>query len=233
MGIVEQLVLQLNTRKRRWWRAATVLTALSILVATGVAWNLRMTGITMANDATCGIQEHSHGPECPGEDVLICGYPAEIPTEETAPLAETEGTGETTGETAETEAAETTEPHVHTAECYQHIVSCDQPEHIHTLSCYSDETADVETAAVWTAGLPKHFSGKWGQDIALVAQSQLGNGESERNFRVAEDGMTRQGITRYGQWYGNPYGDWSAMFAMFCLHYGQVPCIVQDKSTAV
>ncbi|MBO7251558.1 MAG: Cna B-type domain-containing protein, partial [Oscillospiraceae bacterium] len=25
--------------------------------------------------------------------------------------------------------------------------------------------------------------------------------------------------TRYGQWYGNPYGDWGAMFVSFCLDY--------------
>ena len=31
--------------------------------------------------------------------------------------------------------------------------------------------------------------------------------ESEKNYIVANDGETRQGITRYGQWYGNPYGD--------------------------
>ncbi len=32
-----------------------------------------------------------------------------------------------------------------------------------------------------------------------------------------------KGITRFGQWYGNPYGDWDAMFVSFCLNYAGVP----------
>ena len=30
---------------------------------------------------------------------------------------------------------------------------------------------------------------------------------------------TIKGYTRYGAWYGQPYGDWSGMFASFCIHY--------------
>lgn len=33
----------------------------------------------------------------------------------------------------------------------------------------------------------------------------------------------QKGITRYGQWYGDAYGDWCAMFVSFCLNYGGVP----------
>ena len=57
MGIVEQYLLQLKNEKRRWRRAAAILTVLSLLVASGVSWNLRMTGITIANGATCGQVE--------------------------------------------------------------------------------------------------------------------------------------------------------------------------------
>ena len=31
-----------------------------------------------------------------------------------------------------------------------------------------------------------------------------------------------KGYTRYGDWYGIPYGDWCAMFVSFCLHYAKV-----------
>ena len=58
MGIVEQYLLQLKTEKRRLRRIAVVLTTLSLIVATGVSWNLRMTGVTLANDACCGYEEH-------------------------------------------------------------------------------------------------------------------------------------------------------------------------------
>jgi hypothetical protein len=27
-----------------------------------------------------------------------------------------------------------------------------------------------------------------------------------------------KGITRYGQWYGDAYGDWCAMFVSFCMN---------------
>ena len=54
MGIVEQYLLQLNSEKRRWRRAAAILVVLSLFVASGVSWNLRMTGTTIANGAACG-----------------------------------------------------------------------------------------------------------------------------------------------------------------------------------
>lgn len=46
---------------------------------------------------------------------------------------------------------------------------------------------------------------------------------AEEIIAEAEDGVSRNGITRYGQWYGNPYGEWSAMFMLFCLNYAGVP----------
>ena len=82
MGIVEQYLLQLNNEKRRWRRAAAILVVLSLLVATVVSWNLRMTGITIANDATCGQKEHLHSEECATEEVLICGYDEETAAED-------------------------------------------------------------------------------------------------------------------------------------------------------
>lgn len=112
--------------------------------------------------------------------------------------------------------------HVHTDECYIVTCICEIEEHLHKMSCYADETADIETSEVWEQNLPQ-LTGQWNEDIVLVAQSQLGNKESEINYTVVGDDETRNGITRYGQWYGNPYGDWSAMFAMFCLNYADIP----------
>ena len=73
MGIVEQYLLQLKNEKRRWRRAAAILIALSLLVATGVSWNLRMTGITIANEGSCGQEEHQHTEECLMQNI-ICDY---------------------------------------------------------------------------------------------------------------------------------------------------------------
>ena len=171
MSFIEQYLLQLNTEKRRWRRAVVILTALSLIVALVTVWNLRMTGVTIANGATCGNEEHRHTEECLQDDVLICG--------------------------------------------------CE--EHIHTISCYSDPAADVETAETWEQTLPDDLGAYWSENLARIATSQIGIMESKTNYIVADDGETKQGITRYGQWYGNPYGDWSAMFAAFCLHYADVP----------
>ena len=171
MRFIEQYLLQLNNEKRRWHRAVVVLTALSLLVALATVWNLRRTGVTIANGATCGCEEHLHTEECMHDDTTVCGY----------------------------------------------------EEHIHAISCYSDLTADVETAENWEASLPDDLGRYWSENLSRIALSQIGAAESEKNFILAEDGETKQGITRYGQWYGNPYGDWSAMFAAFCLHYANVP----------
>lgn len=43
--------------------------------------------------------------------------------------------------------------------------------------------------------------------------------ESTRNYAVMEDGIRTKGYSRYGAWYGDPYGDWCAMFVSFCLDY--------------
>ena len=73
MSFIEQYLLQLNTEKRRWRRAAAILTALSLLVALVTVWNLRMTGVTIANSASCGYEEHQHAEDCLQDDLLICG----------------------------------------------------------------------------------------------------------------------------------------------------------------
>lgn len=111
--------------------------------------------------------------------------------------------------------------HVHEDTCYAQQLTCRQEEHEHTLICYSDPTADVESKAVWEKTLPKTLSGVYADDVLAIAKSQLGYTESTRNYTISEDGR-QMGYTRYGQWYGYPYGDWCAMFASFCISYAQV-----------
>ena len=82
MGIVKQYLFQLNTSKRRFRRSVAFLTALSLLVVMTVFWNLRQTGIAIANDACCGQKEHQQVDECILEKVLICGFTEEEYVEE-------------------------------------------------------------------------------------------------------------------------------------------------------
>ncbi|MBE6707907.1 MAG: Cna B-type domain-containing protein [Ruminococcaceae bacterium] len=112
--------------------------------------------------------------------------------------------------------------HSHTDECFKISKECSMEEHIHEESCYSDITADLETEDDWEMSLAGISRGtSTAENVILVARSQLGYTESVLNFEV-DDGGVRRGITRYGQWYGNPYGGWSAMFASFCLSYAGV-----------
>lgn len=114
---------------------------------------------------------------------------------------------------------EESETHTHNDDCYQSVYICGKEEHIHTDSCYSDFSADVETSDIWEATLSGiTFTENGAENLISVAYSQLGYTESQRNFETDTDGI-RHGYTRYGEWYGNPYGEWSAMFVSFCLNY--------------
>lgn len=140
---------------------------------------------------------HVHGEDCyRTEAVLICTEAAETQPEEQA---------------TEEQASEE-EP----------VLICGfEEEHVHTLICRSDPEADVETAEIWERTLPEEWGESWPENLLAAAASQLDYQESRRNYAVTEDG-TIQGYTRYGAWYGDPYGDWNAMFVSFCLHYAGV-----------
>lgn len=114
------------------------------------------------------------------------------------------------------------EEHKHTEECYGGTSECQIEEHIHTSDCYSDISADLETSEIWEEtliGIPAGMSKQ--ETLVAVAKTQLGYTESELNFKVDENGE-KHGYTRYGEWYGNPYGKWSTMFTSFCLHYAEI-----------
>lgn len=176
-------------------RYACMLGVLALLVCLAVFWRLKLVGTAMTNEASCGLQEHTHTDACYTEE-LICGI--------------------ATGETAE--GAD----HVHTADCYSRELTCGLTEHTHTADCYSDPDADTETEDARMQSIPQDaLTGDWAQDTVMIAASQMNYTESTRNWQLADDG-TRRGYTRYGAWYGIPYGDWNGMFAAFCLHYAGV-----------
>lgn len=114
--------------------------------------------------------------------------------------------------------------HQHTVQCYGYSeMTCGLEAHQHELICYSDKTADLESPEDWAemfAGI--ELSGVWADDLLRIAESQLGYCESEKNYIVMEDGETILGYTRYGDWYGLPYGDWCAMFVSYCLNYAGI-----------
>ena len=111
--------------------------------------------------------------------------------------------------------------HIHKESCYEKHLACEKEEHTHEKICYSDKTADLETKADWEETLPDELSTVWADDVLAIADSQLGYKESTNNFIVDEDDEVK-GYTRYGEWYGDPYGHWCAMFVSFCLDYADV-----------
>lgn len=93
----------------------------------------------------------------------------------------------------------------------------------------ADPTADIETAEVWEATLPP-LTGVWSEDVAVMAESQLGYAESETNYQLDDDGEP-VGYTRYGAWVDQQYQPWDAAFAAFCLHYAGVSDSLLPVST--
>ena len=114
--------------------------------------------------------------------------------------------------------------HYHTDDCYEEVLTCGLEEHHHTVNCLADPLADVEDESEWLAKTNTSLSGLWTEDLLTVAQSQLGYEQSEKNFELdADDGVTVRHYTRYGEWYGNPYGEWDVMFLSYCLNYAGIP----------
>ena len=157
----------------------------------------------------CGLAEsHSHTDVCYREWQALCCF-----------LEEDEGHehGEECYEITVECTCELEATHIHDASCVQLVPCCALEEHTHGKACYSNPSADVEVAEVWERTLPT-LTGDRIADLMAIADSQLGYGESERNYLVTESGAIK-GYSRYGQWYGDAYGDWCAMFAAFCLRY--------------
>ncbi len=264
-NMVNTYIDRFRHQRRIRRRAAALMLALAVVVAGGVFWQLRYTGVAMANETTCGCEEHTHDESC-YETVLICGIEEGEATEghahdascyETVQILTCEqeeseghahdeacfdeegslicGFEESEGHAhdescceeepvlvCDQDEEESVEGHIHGESCCEEVLICEIPEHTHTVECMIDVKADVETAKDWEATLPE-LTGVRADDVVAIAQSQIGYAESTKNFRLAEDGETRQGYTRYGAWYGNEYGDWEAMFASFCLYYAGIP----------
>lgn len=215
---------------------------------------------TEVQTLTCMEEEHVHGDDCfdPEDGSLICDK-FEHTHDESCYTTEYELTcGLEEGELVEqvvepTQSAalaamavaepvalapmvDTVEPiyHHHTDACYEEVLTCPLPEHHHTVACLSDTSADLETPEEWQAANAEAvMTGNWAEDLVSVAQTQLGYEQSEKNFEIdPADGVTLRYYSRYGQSYGNPYGEWDVMFLSYCLKYAGIPqsAIPQEAS---
>lgn len=207
--------------------------------------------------AICGIEEHpahSHLAECTGfVPTLICELPEEDHRHNAACYSYEQGL------VCELEESE---GHTHSEACWQTDLICGlseaqevtvtnlicgMEEHVHVESCYPAPTettagetlpamgnpnADVETESDWLESFASvELTEDWSENLLSLANSQLGYAESKFNLSHDQQGNI-YGYTRYGAWYGQPYGPWDAKFIAFCLHYAGVEGIPYDADTA-
>lgn len=187
----------------------------------------------------CEKFEHTHDESCyTTEYELTCGLEeGELVEQVVEPTQTAELVAMAVAEPVALEpVVDTVEPiyHHHTDACYEEVLTCPLPEHHHTVACLSDTSADVETPEEWQAANAEAvMTGNWDEDLLSVAKTQLGYEQSEKNFEIdPADGVTLHYYSRYGQSYGNPYGEWDVMFLSYCLKYAGIPqsAIPQEAS---
>ena len=161
---------------------------------------LILPAITVENEYYCGYEVHLHEDSC-----------YEIVVDES--LCNCENIAET---------------NQHTDLCLEHNVIernliCTLEEHTHDEYCLINTEADIENESIWIQSFEDvTLSQIWQEDIVNIAKSQIGYKESDRNYLIESENV-KKGYTRYGEWYGIPYGDWNTMFVSFVLHYAQIP----------
>lgn len=239
-GLVLRAIEYINRQrqKKRWQKVVIAMAAVVVFCTT---YALILPAITMERQVFCGFEAHTHGAECQGQQ-LICEIPeveAHVHGDNCYQLEKTlicsmeESADHTHGvdcwqETSTLICTESTDipegGHIHDNSCYANVeIACGKDEHTHTDACYSNPDADVESASYWEKTFASvTLTGSYPADVLAIAETQLGYTESNANYIVNDDGR-KQGYTRYGAWYGDPYGNWCAMFISFCLHYADVP----------
>ena len=70
--MVKAYIESLRSDSVKRMRSILIIAMIAVLVVAAVFWTMRIIGITMTDEAGCGMQEHTHTDEC-YERVLICG----------------------------------------------------------------------------------------------------------------------------------------------------------------
>ena len=185
----------------------------------------------------CDLFEHTHDDSCYTTTYeLVCGLEEGELVEEVNPDYDPVALFEepVAAKPVVVDPVTETPVHHHTDACYEEVLVCGLPEHHHTVNCLSDPLDGTQDEDDWLDKTGTALTGMWNEDLLTVAQGQLGYEQSEKNFKLdTDDGETLRYYTRYGQWYGNPYGEWDVMFLSYCLNYANIPqsAIPQRAST--
>ena len=135
-------LLNLKWIRSQKHRIAAIIPMLSLIVMVSVFWSLRQPGLTLAGDASCRIQEHTHDDTC-GISVCVCDLSEE-------PHIHDQSCYQVNLEEHQSDALpiceQTEDPHIHVDSCYETVVSqqtetnliCDNQDegHNHEDACY-------------------------------------------------------------------------------------------------
>ena len=98
------------------------------------------------------------------------------------------------------------------------------------LDSESNTNPQQENEEIWKDSIATAvLTGDYAKDITAIARTQIGVQENKDNFITAEDGIVHY-YSRYGQWAGDAYEEWSAAFISFCAHYANIPQQYLPKS---
>ena len=159
--LVRDYLDELKKQRKKHRRARIAVMLLVVLVVGTVTGGLTRNGITMTEDARCGLIEHVHTDEC-YQEVLICGYGGLLQEEDSEssdsvqdasvsdslredPVSAPEKAEEREESLPEASVRQTVGHH-HTDDCYElrDVLLCSEKEsesHTHTDDCYEIETS--------------------------------------------------------------------------------------------
>lgn len=113
--------------------------------------------------------------------------------------------------------------HSHNATCYEgDELVCAKPEHRHSSECFPQKGVDVETSIDWKKTFEDvKLTNDVAENLVSIAFSQSGYRESADNYEYNALAQ-KHSYTRYGEWYGSPYGEWNTLYVSFCLNYANI-----------
>lgn len=97
----------------------------------------------------------------------------------------------------------------------------------------SHANPEQENEDIWRNSIASAvLSNDYAKDLTALARTQLGVQENRDNFITTAEGVNHY-YSRYGQWAGDSYEEWSAAFVNFCIHYANIPQQYLPKSENV
>ncbi len=199
---------------KRIWKK--IVKGLSCLVVFCTVYALILPAITIEANAYCGQQEHKHTWSCYRRE-QICTKREHPHSQE---CFDDQGN-----------LICSIEEHTHHSDCYEQVLDCAMTEHTHSLRCFSNPKADLEDEKDWKVPDPEDGQTKR-ERIVQTAKSQIGQKESSDNYLV-QDETIKKGISRYGQWDGDDYEDWSGAFVRFVLEKSQADSTTKQAPKSV